>query len=173
MSESASMEGEEDGGDGPLIWQNAAPSTRSRIWISSYGRSVAISETNGGYPGREGSYYGISSAGTISRPVDSHTTPSSNAQNPTTSTQTPIPPPPSTSPPLDRNHPNAATIPSLSPDRERCDTCFKDHVSVYPCCSSEKDKLTSSSAAATMPSTRTSISGRRRGGTASLSIHGA
>ena len=65
-------------------------------------------------------------------PVNSHPVQNPNTQNPTTSTQTPIPPPSSTSPPLDRNHPNAATIPGLTPGRDRCDTCFKHHVSIQP-----------------------------------------
>ena len=65
-------------------------------------------------------------------PVNSHPAPNPNAMNPNKQTQTPIPLPLSTSLPLDRNHPNAATIPGLTPGRDRCDTCFKNHVSIHP-----------------------------------------
>ena len=52
------------------------------------------------------------------RPVNSHPA--------TTYAHHPIP----ASLPLDRNHPNAATIPGLTPGTNRCDTCKKNHVSI-------------------------------------------
>ena len=105
---------------------------KSSASIPAIGKSTDVREfQHGGKKeanGLQTAHINVQSAG----PVNSHPIQNLNAQNPTTSTQIPISPPPSTSLSLDRNHPNAATIPGLTPGRNRCDTCFNYHVSIHP-----------------------------------------
>ena len=150
---------------------SAKPPTQSNIAKQSPASTPAIAKSTDVRKlqhGRKKEANGLQNAHIAvqnNQPASSHPAPNPTAMNPNTQTQNPIPPPPSTSLPFDRNHPNAATIPGLTPGTNRCDTCFKYHVSTHPSTFplpslffSQNNKLTpsSSNAAITAP-TATSI----------------